>query len=142
MSTLILSNKFIFKNVFNRNLRNLSSSSYTNSLNFHTISKKSCHRLLYNNFEIASSSILDLSFIQRNLSFTKFHCISNKSMNSTEIKAKSTEVKADSTKIRDLSTKEKLRKAIKEYGSTVIVFHVTISLMSLGFFLFISVKWC
>lgn len=31
-----------------------------------------------------------------------------------------------------LSTKEKLKKAIKEYGSTVIVFHVTISMLSLG----------
>ncbi|XP_041988197.1 uncharacterized protein LOC121739717 [Aricia agestis] len=31
-----------------------------------------------------------------------------------------------------LSTKDKFKKAIKEYGSTVIVFHVTISLISLG----------
>lgn len=32
------------------------------------------------------------------------------------------------------SAKEKLKKAVKEYGSTVIVFHVGISLMSLGMF--------
>ncbi|XP_046961683.1 uncharacterized protein LOC124531228 [Vanessa cardui] len=31
-----------------------------------------------------------------------------------------------------LSAKEKLKKAVKDYGSTVIVFHVTISLLSLG----------
>lgn len=31
-----------------------------------------------------------------------------------------------------LSSKEKFKKAVKEYGSTVIVFHVTISLLSLG----------
>lgn len=31
-----------------------------------------------------------------------------------------------------LSRKEKLKKAVKEYGSTVIVFHVGISLISLG----------
>uniref|UniRef100_A0A6P7G4S0 Protein FAM210B, mitochondrial-like isoform X1 n=1 Tax=Diabrotica virgifera virgifera TaxID=50390 RepID=A0A6P7G4S0_DIAVI len=31
-----------------------------------------------------------------------------------------------------LSRKEKLKKAVKEYGSTVIVFHIGISLMSLG----------
>ncbi|KAL0894701.1 hypothetical protein ABMA27_013240 [Loxostege sticticalis] len=31
-----------------------------------------------------------------------------------------------------LTSKEKLKKAVKEYGSTVVVFHVTISLMSLG----------
>lgn len=31
-----------------------------------------------------------------------------------------------------LTSKEKFKKAIKEYGSTVIVFHVGISLMSLG----------
>ncbi|GFN95252.1 protein fam210b [Plakobranchus ocellatus] len=33
-----------------------------------------------------------------------------------------------------LSQRQKLQRAIKEYGSTVIVFHVTISLASLGFF--------
>lgn len=31
-----------------------------------------------------------------------------------------------------LTMKEKLKKAVKEYGSTVIVFHIGISLMSLG----------
>lgn len=31
-----------------------------------------------------------------------------------------------------LSAKEKLKKAVKDYGATVIVFHVTISLLSLG----------
>lgn len=35
-------------------------------------------------------------------------------------------------KTADLSKKEKLKKAVKEYGSTVIVFHVGISLISLG----------
>lgn len=30
------------------------------------------------------------------------------------------------------SAKDKLKKAVKDYGSTVIVFHVSISLMSLG----------
>lgn len=33
-----------------------------------------------------------------------------------------------------LTQRQKLKRAVKEYGSTVIVFHVTISLMSLGFF--------
>lgn len=33
---------------------------------------------------------------------------------------------------KKLSTKEKLKKAVKEYGSTVIIFHVTISMISLG----------
>lgn len=31
-----------------------------------------------------------------------------------------------------VSAKDKLKKAVKEYGSTVIVFHVAISLISLG----------
>lgn len=31
-----------------------------------------------------------------------------------------------------LSAKEKLKKAVKDYGSTVIIFHVSISLLSLG----------
>ncbi|KAL3282637.1 hypothetical protein HHI36_005812 [Cryptolaemus montrouzieri] len=33
-----------------------------------------------------------------------------------------------------LSRKEQLKKAVKDYGSTVIIFHVTISLASLGLF--------
>lgn len=33
-----------------------------------------------------------------------------------------------------LSKKEKFKKAVKEYGSTVIIFHVGISLISLGTF--------
>lgn len=33
-----------------------------------------------------------------------------------------------------LTQRQKLKRAVKEYGSTVVVFHVTISLMSLGFF--------
>lgn len=36
-------------------------------------------------------------------------------------------IKSDS-----LTRKDKLKKAVKEYGSTVIVFHVGISLISLG----------
>ncbi|XP_068621250.1 uncharacterized protein [Battus philenor] len=33
---------------------------------------------------------------------------------------------------RAMSAKDKLKKAVKEYGSTVLVFHITISLLSLG----------
>ena len=33
-----------------------------------------------------------------------------------------------------LSKKDQLKTAVSQYGSTVIVFHVTISLASLGFF--------
>lgn len=38
------------------------------------------------------------------------------------------------------SGKSKLKKAIKQYGSTVIVFHISISLVSLGLFYFL-VSW-
>lgn len=31
-----------------------------------------------------------------------------------------------------LSSKDKLKRAVKDYGATVIVFHITLSLMSLG----------
>ncbi|KAK5645866.1 hypothetical protein RI129_004330 [Pyrocoelia pectoralis] len=35
-------------------------------------------------------------------------------------------------KVVELTRKEKLKRAVKQYGSTVIIFHVTISLASLG----------
>lgn len=38
----------------------------------------------------------------------------------------------ESTKNNQISRKEQLKKAVKEYGSTVIIFHVGISLISLG----------
>lgn len=38
----------------------------------------------------------------------------------------------DTEKKEPLSNKDKLKKAVKEYGSTVIVFHIGISLISLG----------
>ncbi|KAL8574119.1 hypothetical protein ACOMHN_060695 [Nucella lapillus] len=49
-----------------------------------------------------------------------------------------TQVMPESTE-GQLSQKEKLKRAVKEYGSTVIVFHITISLASLGgFYLAVS----
>lgn len=42
------------------------------------------------------------------------------------------EVHDDSEAVKPLSKRESLQKAIKEYGGTVLVFHVTISLVSLG----------
>lgn len=43
-------------------------------------------------------------------------------------------VGAESASTPALSKKEKLKKAVKDYGATVIVFHVIMSLGSLGFF--------
>lgn len=40
-----------------------------------------------------------------------------------------------------LSQRERLKKAVKEYGSTVIVFHISISLMSLGGFYLAVSRW-
>lgn len=34
--------------------------------------------------------------------------------------------------VQKFSRKDKLKRAVKEYGATVIIFHVTLSLMSLG----------
>ncbi|KAF5270462.1 hypothetical protein FQA39_LY08340 [Lamprigera yunnana] len=56
-----------------------------------------------------------------------FNVISNISCIST-VKKFSTET----TERSPLTRKEKLKRAVKEYGSTVIIFHVTISLISLG----------
>lgn len=44
-----------------------------------------------------------------------------------------------STSIENLSKKEQLKRAFKEYGATIVVFHVGISLISLGgFYLLVS----
>lgn len=55
---------------------------------------------------------------------------------STQNQPESKHAKEDPTKLAKeeatISTKDKLKRAVKEYGSTVIVFHVSISLASLG----------
>lgn len=57
---------------------------------------------------------------------------------STEKREGKTGLEAESTEAvnvnqeLNLSRAEKLKKAVKEYGSTVIVFHIGISLISLG----------
>lgn len=59
---------------------------------------------------------------------------SQRSLQSNEVKSVKTESNVEEITIKsaDLSKKEKLKKAVKEYGSTVIIFHVGISLVSLG----------
>lgn len=65
---------------------------------------------------------------------------SGKQPNSSEadVKEKNAESNTDPTLIAPsaapLSGREKLKRAVKDYGTTVVVFHVAISLASLGFF--------
>lgn len=47
-------------------------------------------------------------------------------------KQSSSESQQENTPMAQLSAKQKLQRAVKEYGTTVIVFHVSISLASLG----------
>lgn len=54
--------------------------------------------------------------------------ISNDSTNDEEIKV-------------PLTAREKLKKTIKDYGATVLVFHIAISIVSLGFFYQLVSRW-
>lgn len=75
----------------------------------------------------------DLLVTKRNLSTKQPN-----SSEATDVKEKSAESNTDPTSnaqsAAPLSAKEKLKKAVKDYGITVVVFHVAISLASLGFF--------
>lgn len=44
-------------------------------------------------------------------------------------------------KVQKFSSKDKLKQAVKDYGATVIIFHVTLSLMSLGLSYLIISRW-
>jgi len=59
------------------------------------------------------------------------YMLQNKNEKSTEMECYSTSVESGSEPPK-LSKKDKLKQAVKDYGSTVIIFHITISLMSLG----------
>lgn len=69
---------------------------------------------------------------------TKRHLSANSNEAKEVTKSKSTASTNDATSIDQntvpLSAREKLKKAVKDYGITVMLFHVTISLASLGFF--------
>lgn len=49
-----------------------------------------------------------------------------------KVNVSDSKVEETADKKQELSRKDKLKLAIKEYGSTVIIFHVSISLVSLG----------
>ncbi|XP_041778876.1 uncharacterized protein LOC121597294 [Anopheles merus] len=74
-------------------------------------------------FSLSSSHLLAVSFAR-----------SNKASASGSAGEQSSEGKgvANEEQVVPVSRKDRLKKAIKEYGSTVLVFHVSISLASLG----------
>lgn len=43
--------------------------------------------------------------------------------------------------VQKLSSKDKLKRAVKDYGATVIIFHISLSLMSLGVSYLIISRW-
>lgn len=51
-----------------------------------------------------------------------------------EAKSVSVAASAGAPEETQLSTKEKLKQAVRDYGATVIIFHIAMSLTSLGFF--------
>jgi len=54
------------------------------------------------------------------------------SINDNDGKGKESGAESPPAETRELSRAEKLKRAVKDYGATVIVFHVTMSLCSLG----------
>lgn len=95
--------------------------------------------LLGNRANVKILSLLGLSNplnIYRNFSLNSFIYQNNNIKNDNKT---ASEKLNDGSKPIVLSRAEKLKKAVKEYGSTVIVFHVSISLVSLGtFYLLVS----
>lgn len=89
-------------------------------------------RITSNNFACVNANVMSL--------VTKRHFSDKKLSNEKpmEVKTQSltpeNEPKTSENVPAQLSAREKLKKAVKDYGVTVIVFHVGISLVSLGFF--------
>lgn len=96
------------------------------------------HRRYYANsfFNHMNATNHDLFVTKRNLSAKPTNSSENDKaadakLNSVE---SSTDPPPSAEATGPLSAKDKLKKAVKDYGITVILFHVTISLASLGFF--------
>lgn len=65
-----------------------------------------------------------------------YHTLTNTLILPKSVATRSASTDQDKTKVNTdevkLTTRQKLQKAVTEYGSTVIIFHVGISLISLG----------
>lgn len=80
-------------------------------------------------------SLISTNVLQNYVPVTQSLCFySSQYQLENKTKNKETEKNIETVITTDinLSRKEKLKKAVKEYGSTVIIFHVGISLISLG----------
>lgn len=85
---------------------------------------------------IGMHSALNCSLLKPNRLFEPHFLIINKrfiSLSSANANEQAPKATGESAPEKE-TAKSKLKKAVKEYGSTVIVFHVGISLMSLGMF--------
>ncbi|XP_055386253.1 protein FAM210B, mitochondrial-like [Condylostylus longicornis] len=86
--------------------------------------------ICYNSYKPSSALIYNPTLNGQNLSQNHEICYQKMSSSAKESSNDNKDV---------ISKKDKFKKIIKEYGSTVIVFHVTISLLSLGgFYLLVS----
>lgn len=88
-----------------------------------------CNRSLLN-----PKCLFDDHFLIINKRFISLSC---KSFN----EALKTSGESDAKTPEKETNRSKLKKAVKEYGSTVIVFHVSISLISLGMFYVLVSRW-
>lgn len=77
---------------------------------------------------LSNKTIVGEHFIKRSLGCKFFH----KSAVSNTQQSHTSDSKTIDTPELHLTPKQRLQRAVKEYGATVIVFHVTISLASLG----------
>lgn len=94
-------------------------SSYEDSAN-----KKGTFGILFN-----KNSLLSAAFLPNNTIVRTFSLTSHVRQKDSD---KLVDPIVDNKSNEKISRKEMLKKAVKEYGSTVIIFHVGISLMSLG----------
>lgn len=82
-----------------------------------------------NSMDISSSALLSLSNSPDLVSIRESH---SKGDSSSEVSPSNSDSSTQDTNSVKLSQAQRLKRAVKEYGATVVVFHVSISLMSLG----------
>lgn len=71
----------------------------------------------------------------------QFYSTQTNLKNDLKIKEEKVIKVTNTSDVKDFSRAEKLKRAVKEYGSTVIIFHVGISLISLGTCYLLVTMW-
>lgn len=87
----------------------------------------------YNSLYLAKDYCISRTFLDTSRSSSVSQFLPLLTNMSSVVKSNYSTSNENENPVPELSTKDKLKRAVKDYGATVMIFHISISLASLGF---------